>query len=94
MKEVNWRVSVATAVFPLAPCNKSEKKTRKQNVAYWVCTGDNQGKQEPLDEEGSLNYYCWIAQVCNWRDIKLITDKHNTVCWEEPVTGSSQHTKR
>ena len=36
MKEVNWRASVATAVFPLAPWNKSEKK-HEQNVAYWVC---------------------------------------------------------
>ena len=42
-----------------------------------MCTGDNQGKLEPLNEEGSLNYYCLIAQVCNWRDIKLITDNHN-----------------
>ena len=49
MNEVNWRASVATAVFPLAPCNKSDKKTRTKCSLLSVCTGDNQGKQEPLD---------------------------------------------
>ena len=79
MKEVNWRASIATAVFPLAPWNKSEKKTPTKCSLLSVCTGDNQGKLEPLDEEGSLNYYCLFAQVCNWRDIKLITDKSQQV---------------
>ena len=58
MKEVNWRASVATAVFPLAPWSKSETKTRTKCSLLSVCTGDNQGKLEPLDEEGSLDYYC------------------------------------
>ena len=63
MREANWRASVATDVFPLAPYNKSEKKTRTKCSLLSVWTGDNQGKQELLNEEGSLNYYCWIAQV-------------------------------
>ena len=47
----------------MAPWNKSEKKTPTKCSLLSVCTGDNQGKQEPLDEEGYLNYYCLIAQV-------------------------------
>ena len=65
---VNWRASVATAVFPLAPCNKSEKNTQTQFV-YCVYARDNQGKQELPNEED-----IWTTKILsnfdsfNWYD--------------------------
>ena len=46
---VNWRGSVATAVFPLVPCNKSDQKKHAQNLAHCA--------REPVTTKAGRNYW-------------------------------------